>query len=455
MPNCWKREEKKVKEEKNFSTIIVKKIKKIFGFIVCVILVFYYIVPFFVGKSAEKEFGSMVKNLENQLDIKIESKYNRGWFSSTANLSFNIQKAVTKLNPTLTEKFPNTFLNSDYKINHGFFPFTGNFKNRKPFVPVIAVLQGNSFISNNFFNKEIKIESSVVINLDGELAGTLLFPKQRVFAKKLDELFIKIIQSEISFSVSKNLDKADFTINFPQIDISSKKSLLKAKNIKISSNFLKSKNNFPIGKTEIKINEIVLKDKKNTSDEFNFSNFSFFKNADEKNNLVFGKIKIDFDTFNIPQEKFGPADFELTFKNLNSKSLVKIQKAVSEMQHETSQMASMMFISKLTTLLPEFIKKSPEIELTKFKVVTPDGDFSGYLKAKIDGKNFVDFTKIKEDIDKVYLEANFAVPGKFAEENSLTNNFVKFVKEGENYKTDVLFEKGVLTVNGKEMKLPF
>ncbi len=239
------------------------------------------------------------------------------------------------------------------------------------------------------------------------------------------------------------------------MDISNKKSSLKAKNIKISSNFLKSKNKFPVGKTEIKINEIVLKDNENTSDEFNFSNFSLSKSADEKNDLVFGKIKIDFDTFNIPQEKFGPADFELTFKNLDSKTLMEIQTAVSEMQLGNSQMASMMFISKLTTLLPEFIKKSPEIELTKFKVVTPDGKFSGYLKANIDGKDFVDFTKIKNDIDKVYLEANFTVPGKFAEENSLTNNFVKFVKDGKNYKADVLLKNGIFKVNGKEMELPF
>ena len=429
--------------------------KKIFGFIVCIVLVIYYIVPFFVGKSAEKEFSSMVKSLENQLDTKIESKYNRGWFSSKANISFNVQNAVAKLNPTLAEHFSDTFLKSDYKISHGFFPFTGNFKNRKPLVPVIAVLQGNSYISNNFFNKNIKVKPSAVINLNGELASTLIFPKQRVFAKKLDELFIKIIQSEINFSVSKNLDKADFSINFPQINISSKKSLLKAKNIKISSNFLKSKNNFPVGETEIKINEIVLKDMKNSSDEVNFSNFSFLKSANEKNDLVFGKIQITFDEFNIPQKKFGPADFELIFNNLDSKSLIEIQTAVNEMQLGKSQMASMIFISKLTTLLPEFIKKSPEIELTKFKVVTPEGDFSGYLKAKIDGKDFVDFTKIKDDIDKVYLEANLTVPGKFAKENSLTNKFVKFVKDGRNYKVDVLFENGVLIVNGKKMELPF
>ncbi len=397
----------------------------------------------------------MVKSLENQLDTKIESKYNRGWFSSKANISFNVQNAVAKLNPTLAEHFSDTFLKSDYKISHGFFPFTGNFKNRKPLVPVIAVLQGNSYISNNFFNKNIKVKPSAVINLNGELASTLIFPKQRVFAKKLDELFIKIIQSEINFSVSKNLDKADFSINFPQINISSKKSLLKAKNIKISSNFLKSKNNFPVGETEIKINEIVLKDMKNSSDEVNFSNFSFLKSANEKNDLVFGKIQITFDEFNIPQKKFGPADFELIFNNLDSKSLIEIQKAVGEMQLGNSQMASMMFLSKLTTLLPKLIKKSPEIELTKFKVVTPEGDFSGYLKAKIDGKDFVDFTKIKDDIDKVYLEANLTVPGKFAKENSLTNKFVKFVKDGRNYKVDVLFENGVLIVNGKKMELPF
>ena len=429
--------------------------KKILIFIVCIVLVIYYIVPFFVGKSAEKEFSSMVKNLEEQLNTKIESKYNRSWFSSKANISFNIQNAVAKFNPAFSENFPDTFLKSEYKITHGFIPFTGNFKNRKPLAPVIAVLQGNSFISNSFFNKEIKVKSSAVIKIDGEVAGTLIFPKQRIFAKKLDELFIKIIQSEITFSVSKNLDKANFSINFPQIEISSEKNSLKAKEIKISSNFLKTKNKFPLGKTEIKINEIVLKDKKNTSDEFNFSNFSFLKSTDEKNDLVFGKIQINFDEFNVPQEKFGPAGFELTFNNLDSKSLIKIQTAVSEMQRGDSQMAPMMFLSKLTTLLPKFIKKSPEIELTKFKVVTPDGDFSGYLKAKINGKDFVDFTKIKDDIDKVYLEANFTVPEKFAKENSLTNNFVNFVKDGENYKANLLFKNGGLTVNGEGMELPF
>jgi len=429
--------------------------KKFISFIVCIILVLYYVAPFFVGKSAEKEFNSMIKSLEGQLNTKIESKYNRGWFSSTANLSFNVQKAVTKLNPALGENFTDTFLNSDYKINHGFFPFTKNFKNRKPLVPVIAVLKGKVCFSNKFFDKVIQVDSSAVINLDGGLVGTLTFSKNRVFASELDELFVKIIQSQITFSVSKDLDSSTFALDFPKIKISNKDGLIEIENIKISSKILKTKNKLPVGKTKFEIEKIILKDKKNSKNEFDLSNFVLSSSTDEKKDLIFGKFKVAFDKFNMPQETFGPADLEFTYKNFDSKALVKMQNIVNELNINSSQMASVMVLSKLTTLLPELIKKSPEIELTKFKLPTCDGNFSGYFKIKIDGSDFNNFTKIKDDLNKLYIEANFKIPEKFAEGNFLTNNFIKFVKDGGNYKADVLFENGDLIINGKETRLPF
>ncbi len=433
----------------------MKKLKRIFIPIIIIIFVLYYIVPFFVGKSAEKEFNSMVKELGRELNTKIESEYNRGWFSSNAKILFDVQNVVATFNPNFTELFSGTYFKSDYKINHGLFPFSGNFENRTPLVPVIAVLQGESFISNNFFNNDLKVNSSAVIKLDGGLASTLVLPKQRVFARELDELFIRIFPTEINFSFSKNLDKANFSANLPQATISSKETSAEIDDIKFSSNFIKTKNSFPIGKTEIEIGKIVLMERENKSNDFNFTNFILSKELKEKNSLIYGNLIISFDKFDLPQVKMGPADFELTFNNLDSKSLLEIQTSANDMKANNSQMASMMFLSKLTTLLPELIKKSPEIEIKKFRLGTQHGDFSGYLKAKIEGDNFKKFTKLENDIDKIYIEANLTIPEDFVKENPLTNSFVEFVKEGKQYKTDVLLKDGIFTVNGKETKLPF
>jgi len=430
----------------------MKKFKKIFIPIIVIFLVLYYIVPFFVGISAEKEFNSMVKELGRELNTKVKSEYNRGWFSSKAKISFDVQNIAATFNPNFAELFSDTYFKSKYKINHGLFPFTGNFKNRTPLVPVIAVLQGNSFLSNNLFNKDLKVKSSAVIKLDGGLGGTLVLPKQRFFARNIDELFVQLIPAEITFSVSRDFDKAEMSIDLPKADFSNKETSGKINEIKISSNFLKKKGKFPIGETKIKIGKIVLKERKNKTNEFNFTNFSFSKELNEKNNLVYGGVKISFDKFDIPQKKFGPAEFELTFKNLDSKILLELQTAANELKLDKSKGSSLMFLSKFTALLPEFINKSPEFELTKFKLKTQYGNFSGYLKAKIKGDNFNKFTKPKNDIDKLYIEANLTIPEDFVKENPLTNSFVEFVKEGKQYKTDILLKNGVFTVNGKERK---
>ena len=391
----------------------------------------------------------MTKELSRELNTKIDSEYNRGWFSSHAKLSFDLQNTIAAYNPDIADLFSETHCLSDYKISHGFFPFTGNFKNRTPLVPVIAVLQGNSFISNNLFNKNLKVKSSVVLKLDGGLGSTLVLPKQRFFARELDELFVKITPAEISFSFSKNFDKAEMSIHLPKADFSNKEISGKINELKISSNFIKKKEGFPVGETILEIANVEFLEKKKGGNKFHFTNFKFNKKLNEKDKSVNGIVTVSFDKFEILQKKFGPADVKLTFKNLDSKFLLELQKASNELKSDSSNAAPLMFISKFAALLPDFVKKSPEVELNEFKIKTPDGEFSGFLKAKIRGDNFKKFTKLEDDIDRLYVTANLSDPEDFAKENSLTNTY--FVKEGKQYKTEILLKDGALTVNGKEI----
>jgi len=136
-------------------------------------------------------------------------------------------------------------------------------------------------------------------------------------------------------------------------------------------------------------------------------------------------------------------------------------------------------------MIPELIKKSPELELKKLSVTTPDGDFSGTAKITIDGSNEVPIASPVMLISMISAQAEMQVSERLvakSAQSALKTRMAQqqdadsdnldvlaarqsrqqlemlvrqkmLVKEGDYFKAVATYEKGVFTVNGQDIPI--
>ncbi|MBI4384893.1 MAG: YdgA family protein [Nitrospinae bacterium] len=178
------------------------------------------------------------------------------------------------------------------------------------------------------------------------------------------------------------------------------------------------------------------------------------------------------------EDVFGPGIVKVSARNLDAATLLKIRKLGQGVrqddpasQGDPSQQALELF--------GELAKKVPELEIVQLSLKTPKGELVGHAKAAIDGSS-ADLGKnplmIFEALD---LSANFTVPGQIlrdlvpagmgleapakspapksgrAKGDDFLDQWARegyLLKEGDQYKIELLVKKGKVAVNGRPME---
>jgi len=95
----------------------------------------------------------------------------------------------------------------------------------------------------------------------------------------------------------------------------------------------------------------------------------------------------------------------------------KLQEALKEIQKTgtSDEKQSEMLFSKLIEVLPDLIKKSPEVELTRLSLKTENGEVVGKAKVTIDGTNPELINNPFFLLTAINAEADLTIPRAFLE----------------------------------------
>ncbi|WP_444995038.1 YdgA family protein [Aliikangiella sp. IMCC44359] len=119
----------------------------------------------------------------------------------------------------------------------------------------------------------------------------------------------------------------------------------------------------------------------NPAENFSLQNLNLLAKSDVNKEIANIKVVVNMKTLESFQQEFKDLVYDLSFENLDTQVLRKINQALVESQENADPMQSM---AKVQGLLPQLIAKNPIIKINKLGVITKDGEIDSDLELAFD-----------------------------------------------------------------------
>ena len=347
--------------------------------------------PYWFGVNAEKEYANLENILESQLEsgniVIIDKSYERGWFSSKAQTTLALTDAEGEI----------LRLRDQDTIYHGPIPLGPLFKGKLSPIPVTAVIDSTSVL--------IPGPDSEYKELTGKLPPIFLRTALNLDGGGTTDISMPGIDSETGeegeyIVWSGVIGKLDFGPGFKEIAASIESGGLKIKSedLNLAVSGLKGDSDIiyqggdyylPIGSASLSIKDISLESKDEETgelDSLSLKNIEFKGMTENVAGRLNSVHSLWFEEVAVGKLKYGPGGYELTVRNIDKVAWQKIQKLLNESRNITDPEESREYAAaQIMNILPELVKKSPEIELTKLSLETGAGSLEGHLLISVDG----------------------------------------------------------------------
>lgn len=429
--------------------------KKTLAVLIFTIILIALISPFFIGIAAEKQIGKQISFIEKENNISVSNAYKRNWFTSSAETTFSLAEIFNAYNifpKRMPAGFKDIIIKTRSEIIHGPFPLKRFYSKQPVFKPVLSVTKN---VTKIILPPDIsKLNPTVTTYIstfpDGNSVGAFTIPG----ANLLDEdVEMKISQIDGEMSFSPDMSSRSISFNLPEFLLNEKSSKTKIDNLKFSfqekkkeiSKLTISFDNFLFGKSKIK-------------------NCALAASTKESNGLLAFDMKIDAEEGEDENGKAGPIEFSLTGKKINKDACNQIISLYKEMnnkrgQNQDDKIANVFLITQVLSLLPEILSESPEIILSN-KIGTPDGNVLLDAQLKISDKNINEIKDIRQIINSIIFNLSMTFPESAAQKYIFMSDDPQkalaqkmMIKDGENYKLDLIYKNAELTVNGQPFSL--
>ncbi len=206
----------------------------------------------------------------------------------------------------------------------------------------------------------------------------------------------------------------------------------------------------------------------------------------ESSELVNSTVTMKIDGFNIEGVKYGPAVMSLDLNNLDAASIAKIQKQLKELQKTDmpEEQLSMMAASTMFSVLPDLLKKAPELIIRDISLESPFGKLNVVGSIRVDASNELAMANPFLLVEAIIADLNLNMPESLLVElqklevrkeleaeslehtpemieemakSRVTMKMSPLVAQGmlvfadSEYTMNVTFESGKLVLNGQEI----
>jgi uncharacterized protein YdgA (DUF945 family) len=126
---------------------------------------------------------------------------------------------------------------------------------------------------------------------------------------------------------------------------------------------------------------------------------------------------------------YGPGNYQMGLRRVDAETLEKLQKVLEKLRDEfprrPPEEISQMMLATCAQMLPELMKRSPEIEISELSFKAPDGEFLGKAKVVVDGTHASAFSNPLFLINAITAHAEFTATDR------LLQRMLEFVYEKE------------------------
>jgi len=464
--------------------------RKILG-VVLVVLVIVAVAPFGFGFWADARLNALLEDF-NQADVFDFTviKTDKGWFSSTAIIEAELSIALAqKLNQAKGDGAnlnpPKVVLKST--VFHGPLPFmSGQFSLK----PVVATIDTKFVKDVNTEEPLVNIDYTVLahMNLGGDTAVVLDIPEwSGPLGDGEDTVEWQGLTGKID--LAEGLDAASMDVKAPLLKISSDKGGLLVKSLSIKSDSEAGIAGLSLGNAHFSIGNIEFSSQK-PGENFSIADVQMKADTTATAGNINSQIDFKMARLMLVGEQYGPAVFSIGLKNIEAESLARINDKVKEVRGQglPQDQASMMMGATIMSELSNLLKQGPEIEIAELSLVSTVGKLMGNARISVDTSRPELLTNMFLVKDAIVGELDIEVPEEmmvlfnmgilkkelqganiqYTDEqlktmaksrvNKRMGALVKanmFTKAGNMYRMTASFEKGVPTVNGRIIPIPF
>jgi uncharacterized protein YdgA (DUF945 family) len=352
---------------------------------------------YWFGLKTEQQYQMLLQKASQSRHLKfVNESYQRGFLSSKARSIVVIQPT-----PGITPGDQPIKLTLDHDITHGPFPIIKSAQGDSQFKPLMAVFDTKIVLppETQAQFKEVlaqvpeigSIRDQTTLYLDGNGEEKFVVPPlKRTFG---DEDKVTVDWKGLTLQVNFTSDLKGFkgTLNVPGVELVAKDINLKVKEMKSAFNMQEGVSGLSLGDASLSLADLEFAENQEAkTTTFHLRGFSVNTSNKAAGENINSLLAVRTDQMKLEDVQYGPGVFELEFRNLDAASLAKLQKMLRDVdaqpqQQQSEEATEALSLAKYGEILAGLLRKSPEIEITKFDVKTTEGDFTAKAKVSFDG----------------------------------------------------------------------
>ncbi len=363
--------------------------------IMLVILGIFLALPYWFGMNTEKEYEKLIKSFSEAENITVvDESYKRGWLSSKAQTTF----AVTGSEGEIFK------IHDEDTIYHGPIPLDPLFKGQVSPLPVLAVIDSKAALiptPDSEYEDLIRglppLIHTTVLSLNGGGTTEINMPGVESKLSEDDEYFTwSGLKGTIKFE--PGFKDMVTSIESTGLAIKSEDLQLTLNGINVESDIRYEGDEYylPLGTGSFNVEAISVssRDKETGAfDDLRVKNISFEGSIEDLAGTLTSVHRLGVEEITVGELTYGPGGYKFALRNIDKSSWKNIQRILKEARdqpEQEDQEESNEYLAELMGVLPELVRKSPELEISDLIIETGEGDLRGNLFIAIDGTGLTD-----------------------------------------------------------------
>jgi len=427
--------------------------KKIIAGTVLFFIAVVLITPLFVGIAAEKKINEQISKVLLTTDVTISNIYKRNWFSSNAETSFDLSQILSAYGLFRLDMIPDLGkikVKTRSEIIHGPFPLKRFYAEQSIVKPMLSVVKSiTTILPQDVLNFTPTITTYISIDPIGGGKGVFSIPV-------IDYADTETGQSLKSGKINGGMGfSPDMSILF--FDFYTPELLFRNHDNAVDINGLRGSWHSNKGTDGINIVGFGFVINSLTSGKTKINTAIFSNSQEEKAGNLFFRTDISIRSLKDSDTDFGPVKIELSGKNIKKNIYKQLASLLSGLNNKSeNQFAHILTMTQIIGLLPELLSESPEINLKKFEIGTPDGKVSISASIKADKAELTNPNDLEGIINSITADFSMIIPNSIAKKYILNNKNPRYimlqsmmVEDGVNYTLDLKYKDSQFFVNGQ------
>jgi uncharacterized protein YdgA (DUF945 family) len=430
-------------------------------------------VPYWFGMQAEKTYGQITRQLESKGYINISSsRYERGLFSSTAETTFTLHGHSEPIRAV-------------HSISHGPFPLDRLFSGELDLTPVQAVI--DSSLSGGDGSAALEaLTASTRVALDGGGTTRLTAGDLQALVEGEGELHVGGITGTVHFR--PNLTRASGSLGARTLRMVEQGGDTTLDGVNATFDVYSGLLGLSLGSAELSVDSLSANAAKG-SPPVDVRGLRLRSSVEDRGGAIDTSVAVEVDEFQTPDGKGGPGEFTIELRNLDAGAIRAFEERARQASAEgiaPEQQGSMM-MGGVMDLIAGLGRRNPEIEVTRLRVVMPEGELTGSGRVKLDGTklddgplaalNAVDaeaqislpadmvlaMVRLEVGMELAALESKGKIPTLTAAQRQMVVDNTApqrvdewaaarhLVKEDDRYRLQAAFRDGMLIVNNEHL----